>query len=231
MDTQGRIDRLLQILDRNGLATPILTLYAEGVKAKLQQARFGLKVLKDLVYLEDQPSILDGTTIPTAQDSLTVSEQVNFYCDCFWDFLRSALDILGQLINQVHSLGISERDVDFKTVADKIKSTASGSQLDKALDELRNSRAFKDLEDYRHCSTHRRPIYIETQTVTTAITGTPGYYSASSGRGAMVGRYLCTNPWDLTPRVDRGRRPVVEYCHSLLRRVETHIGKIVNSLT
>ncbi len=230
MDTQGRIDRLLQILDNQGLATPTSILYAEGVKSKLRQARFGLKMLKELVHLEDQPTTQDVTTIPTAQDSLTISEQVNFYCDCFWDFLRSALDILGQLINQVHSLGISERDVDFKTVADKIKSTASGSQLDKALDKLRNSHAFKDLEDYRHCSTHRRPIYIETQAVTTAITGTRGYYSATSMRRAMVGRYLCTNPWDLTPRVDKGRRPVVEYCDSLLKRIENHIDSIVNRI-
>ena len=42
--------------------------------------------------------------------------------------------------------------------------------------------------------------------------------------------YLRTYPWDLTPRVNRGRRPVVKYCELLLKRIENHIDTIVNSL-
>lgn len=231
MDTQHRIGRVLRRLDQKGLATPALTLYAEGVKLKLRQARFSLEMLKELVHLEDQPSVQDVTTNPTAQNLLTVSEQINFYCDSFWDFLRSALDILGQFINELHGLSINERDVDFKRVADKIKSTTPDSPLQKALGKLRNSYTLGQLEAYRHCSTHRRQTYIETHKTTDTITGTPGYYSGSSVQQTRVERYLCTNPRDSTPRISGGRRPVVNYCESLLRRIENHIDTIVNRLT
>jgi len=234
MDTQARIDRLLQKLHRNGRDTPTLILYAEGVKTKLRQARFSLKILRDLVHLEDEYSGQSGATGPTTLtglDSLTVSEQVNYYCDCFWDFLRSSLDILGQLINELHSLGIGERDVDFKTVVSKMESVAPGSPLEKALDALRNhSRAFKQLENYRHCSTHRRHIYIETKTVTEAVTGSPGYYAGTSASRSVTERYLCTNPWDVKPRVNGGKRPVVQYCELLLKQIEENIDKIVYHL-
>jgi hypothetical protein len=231
MDIQARIDRLLQNLQRSGRATPTLILYAEGVKAKLRQARFSLKMLRDLVHLEDEHSGQGGATGPTVLDSLTISEQVNYYCDCFWDFLRSALDILGQLINELQPLGITERDVDFKKVVSKMKTVAPGSPLEKALDALRNhNRAFKQLEDYRHCSTHRRHIYIETKTVTEAVTGSPGYYAGGSASRRVTERYLCTNPWDVRPRVNRGKRPVVEYCESLLTQIEENINKIVYHL-
>lgn len=229
IDTQGRIDRLLLRLQRGGLATPTGTLYAEGVKTKLRQAQFSLENLRRLEHLQDQPDTQDATTVSTAQVLPNVSEQVIFYCDCFWDFLRSALDITGQLVNELRSLGISERNVDIKRVASEIKSAAPGSTLDKALDELLNSSAFIQLEDYRHCSTHRRPIYIQTRTVTTSVTGTSGYYGSSEQR-TMVERYICTNPWDLTPRVRIGVRPVVRYCELLLRGIRQKIDTIVNRL-
>jgi len=233
MGTQDRIDRLLQKLRTSGRATPKSVLYAEGVKAKLRQARFSLKMLRDLVHLEDEPSGQGGTTGPSmlTADSLTVSEQVNFYCDCFWDFLRSALDILGQFINELHPLHISERDVDFKKVASEVKSIEPGSPLEKALDALRNhSRAFKQLENYRHCSTHRKHIYIETKKLTEEVTGSAGYYTGGSASRSVTERYLCTNPWDVKPRVNGGKRPVVEYCESLLKQIEKHVDKIVYHL-
>lgn len=228
IDTQGRIDRLLLRLQRGRLATPTATLYAEGVKTKLRQAQFSSENLRRLEHLQDQLHTQDGTTGPTAQVLLNVSEQVIFYCDCFWDFLRSALDITGQLINELRSLGINERNVDIKRVACEIKSTTRGSTLDKALDKLLNSSAFIQLEDYRHCSTHRRPIYIQTPTVTTSVTGTSGYYS--SDQRTIIERYICTNPWDLTPRVRVGVRPVVRYCESLLQGIRQKIDTIVNRL-
>jgi ribosomal protein S13 len=225
IDTESRIDRLLMRLQGIGVATPTTTLYAEGVKAKLRQARFSLENLRNLEH-----QVQDATTISTAQASLSVNEQVNFYCDGFWDSLRSALDILGQLVKELRSLGISERDVDIKRVANKIKSTAAGSPLDKALDELLNSSAFNQLEEYRHCSTHRRPIYIETRTVTTYTSGTPGYPLGSTEPWTIVERYICTNPWALKPRVYIGRRPVLGYNEQLLQRIRQKIDTVVNRL-
>jgi len=229
IDIQGRIDRLLLRLQQRGLATPRATLYAEGVKTKLNQAKFSLENLRRLERLQDQPDTQDATTISIGQALPNVSEQVIYYCDCFWDFLRSALDITGQLVNELRSLGISERNVDIKAVASAIKSRELGSTLDKALDELLNSSAFTQLEDYRHCSTHRRPIYIQTRTMTTSVTGTSGYYGSSDTR-IIVERNICTNPWDLKPRVRVGVRPVVGYCESLLQRIRGKLDTIINQL-
>ena len=89
--------------------------------------------------------------------------------------------------------------------------------------------AFTQLEDYRHCSTHRRPIYIQTRTMTTSVTGTSGYFGTSETR-VLVERNICTNPWDLKPRVRVGVRPVVGYCESLLQRIKQKLDTIINQL-
>lgn len=226
MDTRSRIDRLLRRLDDQVLSTPTKTLYATGVKTKLQQARFSLDHLRSLEYLIDSVAVPDETTAQSQPAS--VEERISYYCDCFWDFLRSSLDILGQLVNQICSLNMQENTVDLKRMAKALKREQQGSALDQVLDEFLQSRALKQLEEYRHCSTHRRPIYFETKKITRS-SGTPGYYSGGSA-GIILGRYLCTNPADLTPLADDSR-PIVSYCELLLQRIEKYIDRIVNSLT
>lgn len=226
IDTEGRIDRLLQRLHSGGLATSTTTLYSEGVKAKLRQAKFSLEKLRQLGPQEDQ--VQDATAGPVSQGLLDTSELVGFYCDSFWDSLRSALDILGQLINELRSLRINERKVDIKKVARKVHLTIPSSPLDKALDELLKSSAFTQLEEYRNCSMHRRLPFIQTRTVITSIRGTAGYaYSASSQQITIVERELCTNPWALRPKVRANQRPVVTYSERLLQRIRGKIDTIV----
>lgn len=229
MDTEKRIERLVARLNNRGLITPAITLYAEGVKTKIRQVYFSLEQLKQLEHIEDNPRLQGSTTGQTAPLLQSATEQVILFCDCFWDFLRSALDILGQLINQIHSLGIDETKLDIKIVSTKLNSTEQDSSLDQAVKKCINSNKFKVLEAYRHCSIHRRPVYVETRTTTTEITGTPGYYSGGS-QPATVERYLCKNPEDLQPTIGNCERPVVSYCESLLKTIENYIGSIVNSL-
>jgi hypothetical protein len=229
IDTEGRIDRLLRRLARRRPLTANDTLYAEAIKTKLREARFSLGNLRQLTPLGDQ--VQDATTIPNTQGLLSVSEQVAFYCTGFWDSLRSALDILAQFVNEICSLGISERDVDIKSVAEKVKSATPESSLGNGLDGLLNSSAFKQLEDYRNCSTHRRPPFIQTRTVTTSVTGTRGYnYSSSSQQRTVVERDLCSNPWARKPRVYPGKRPVVEYNEQLLQRIRRKIDAVISRL-
>ena len=229
LDTEDRMDRLLQRLRNRGRASDTIILYSEGVKTKLKQAKFSLETLRQLASQGAQ--VQSTTTGTTSQGILNADELVGFYCDSFWDSLRSALDILGQLINELRSLGISERQVDIKRVAGKVKSTALGSPLDKALDGLLNSSAFTQLEDYRHCSTHRRLPFILTWTISSSVTGTAGYaYSASSQGTTLVARDLSINPWDLRPRVRTGQRPVVVYSEKLLKRIRGRIDVIVTRL-
>lgn len=225
MTTNESMDKLLGRLNRRGLNTAKARLYAEGVKAKLQAARFALYNLGELEHVEEKPHVQDSTTAQTAQPLLTVEEKINFYCECFWDFLRSSLDILAQLINELRSLHMNERHVDFKQVAEELKNTIQGTSLEKAVNNCRRSRAFKNLEEYRHCSIHRRQVFILTRK--TEVTGTRAY---SAGISIITAeRYLCKNPWDLQPKVD-DKRPVVGYCERLLGSIEKCTKTIINQL-
>lgn len=229
MNTEERVDRLISRLSRINLITPAITLYAEGVKTKIRQVYFSLDQLKKLEHIEDDPGLQVSSTSPNTYLIQNTSEQVILYCDCFWDFLRSSLDILGQLINQIRSLNIDEKQLDIKVVSRKLDETEQNSLLDRTIKKCINSRKFKILEAYRHCSIHRRPVYVETQTTTMRITGTPGYYTAGS-QSPVVDRYLCINPEDLNPTIGNCERPLVTFCVSMLSSIEDHIASILYNL-
>lgn len=229
MTVDESIDTLLRRLTRKGLNTVTTRLYAEGIEAKLQASRFALENLKGLEHLEERAQVQDGTTTLTTQSLLTVEDKVNFYCECFWVFLRSSLDILAQLINELRSLNLNERHVDFKQVANGLKFNTQHTPLENAVNNCLKSDAFKNLEGFRHCSMHRRRVFIETRTHTTSTTGTRDYYNYAGTSVTTVERFLCKNPWDLQPRVD-GKRPVVGYCEYLLQAIERRMNTIVNRL-
>jgi hypothetical protein len=222
------IDNLLKRLERDDRSTPTLELYAEGIKMKLRQAAFSLDKLYDLEYKEDRTSFQDSST--GAEISiLTIDEEINYYCECLWDFLRSSLDIVAQLVNELKSLNIAEIEVDIKKVYKEVLSTMASSPLEKRMKKCLQSKAFKRLEEYRHCSTHRRPIYIEKAIHSISISGTAGYYGGTSTTSTRVFRYLCRNPWDLIPIVDDSR-PVIVFCADSSRKIEWHIASILNAL-
>ena len=227
MTANESMDKLLRRLSRRGLNTATANLYIEGVKAKLMAARFALENLRPLEHIEANAQVQDGTTVQPPQSLLTADDKVNFYCECFWDFLRSSLDILAQLVNELHPLNMNERQVNCKQVAKKLKSTQQGTLLEQAVSNCLRSDAFKHLEEYRHCSMHRRQVFIETRIHITSTTGTRGYYAGTSR--TTVERYICKNPWDLQPKVD-DKRPLVEYCEHLLQFIERRIRTIIDRL-
>lgn len=230
------IDNLVNRLGRRGLVTPTGRLYAEQVKAKLKNAQFSLENLKELEQLTEVTAIQDGSTAEFVQQTrsreqnlLSVKEKVNFYCECFWDFLRSSLDILAQLINDVQSLPLDEQSVDFKQVGNELNDRFRGFPLQRAVDNCRNSDAFETLEGYRHCSMHRRQVFIETTTHDITQEGTVGYYSGTSIKRTTYKSHLCNNPWDIEPVVDYNR-PVGRYCESLIRAIERRMVTIINRI-
>lgn len=220
IDTYRRIDRLITNIATTGIDTSKAIVYSEGLKAKLRQAEFALSNLKRLYNVPEQAN---------TQDYLTIEQQFSFFCDCFWDFLRSSIDIFAQLINEIKLLNIPEKQVDIKKVASKVNSEMTGTSLDVEIQSLLNSNTFKKLEDYRHCSTHRRPIYIETHTSVKTISGTLGYTSGTSGM-TTINRYLCVNPWELNPNMDNCSRPTHIYCETMLKRIKAKIDIIVNKM-
>lgn len=232
MEVEKKIGFLLKRIESGSQVAPETYLYTEGVKAKLGQCLFCLGRLRNLELLESEETMQDGASGPGMATVLTVDEEVSFYCESFWVSLRAALDILGQLINQLRVLGLNERNVDFKQVANRLGNIAGGTLLAKAVGRCIRSRGFKNLEEYRHCSMHRRQVYIEKRVLTIQTSGTPGYFSdsATSSLERKINiRCLCGNPWELTPVVDSGTT-VLASCENFMERIEDHIGTIIYHL-
>lgn len=230
MEVEDSINNLLRKLAHRGPVNPAAKLYAEQVRAKFRNTRYSLGKLIELERITVQVDVQDGSTGELGQETqLSVAERVNFYCECFWDFLRSSLDILAQLINEVRSMSLDERSVDFKQVGSELSGRFSGTDLQRAMENCKNSDEFKTLEDYRHCSMHRRQVFINTTTIEISHTGTAGYDARVGDKRISYRSFLCNNPWDITPVVDESR-PVVTYCEGLINKIGKRMVTIINRL-
>ena len=225
MTVEESIQTLLEKLAYRRLLTDKATLYARQVEAKFKNARYSLDKLREFGL----PVATGSSTASSAL--LDTDELINFYCDCFWDFLRSSIDVLAQLINERTSLGMDETDVDIKKVAAHPR-LASFAQLKTSVKYLLSLRVFKRLEQYRHCSMHRRQVYIKTIEQKESILGTRGY-SATTSDAEMPTyvSYLCRDPQDLTttPDVDDSRT-VDMFCQELLEKLQNQMVAIINRL-
>jgi hypothetical protein len=207
--------------------TPKVNLYSEGIKTKFYQARWSLNVLREI---EHAPNVEGSTTSQEAWNMISTNDKIVFFCECFWDFLRSSIDIASQLINELRlqPLKIDEEDVSFYKVRDKMEPSMSTTLLFKALESCRCSWAFKELNSYRHCSTHRRQVCIfEVPSSPSPLTRGYEYMSGSTTR--VMNRYLCSNPGSLRPRMSL-KRPVVAHNEKILNEIEKHLSTIVKRL-
>lgn len=223
MTVEESIKKLLEKLEHRQLSTPKATLYAQQVEAKFKNARYSLYKLQEL----KQPLVTDSSM--GSSTLLDNSELINFYCECFWDFLRSSIDILAQLINALAPAPLNEKAVDIKQVEANLNPTLH-PQLKTSVRYLLRIQAFKTLEHYRHCSTHRRQVYIKTIKQEESIFGTKGYdASTSETKQATYESYICRNPWDLEPNIDYSRT-LDAFCEELLKKVESQMVAIINRL-
>ena len=199
-----------------------LKLYAEGLKAKLRQVDFALAQLSQ--YQEQA----DGLTERTGSRAFSVTDQIQFYCDAFWTFLYSSLDVLAQVINQALELGLNEQEVSFKKIEGHLRSKEKGNRLQVLVTKCRNSRPYRNLDNYRNCSIHRRQIYIEEEL--RIVRHTPGYESATTtGPTVSVERLLCKDPLSLTPEPDR-RRKIPDYLEETREKIRNAIEDIVRAI-
>jgi len=198
-------------------------LYGEGVKSKLTQAEYSLAELQSYSNKSDE------STTTTNPEEATISDRVGFYCDAYWAFLYSALDVMAHLINQAQKLGMDEKDVSFKQIANRLRSgTLKNSNLQKKVEALLRSNAFKNLDAYRNCSTHRRQIYyIEEVKI---VKHTAGYYSTSTGEVRSVERIICDNPLQVKPKITQNRK-IPEYMIKTQTKIHQSIMGIVKNIT
>ena len=230
MDLDTRIDRLLRRLENRGFATDKAQIYANGVKEKMSQVDYALSRMQYLQTLEMYDATTRSSTTSLEVNSrINTSDQIGFYCDSIWDFLWSAIDIMSQLVNIVLGLRITEHRVYFTKVASILSTRYQGTTITARVLELQRSLALKQLKGYRHCSTHRRPVYIETRVITTTISGRASYRSLITEPVTQtVSRLLCDNPTRLVPKV--GGREVISYCRRLRRQIDDKISRIINQL-
>ena len=229
---ESKIDDVIVRRNRAGLDSSIAAIYTEGIKFKLKASRYCLYQIKRLEFQPDTPAANTGATGVPAPIFITRLEELAIYTEHFWNSMRSCFDLIGQLINITESLGKDEKNIDIKQIYQAIKTPPiSNPQLVKALQESLDNLYFKDLESYRHCISHRRPICIQTYTTQTVVSQTAGYYvSGSTAAPARVERYLCINPSSLAPRIIRGKRPIGKYCDSMYERLEFRVSRIIGQL-
>lgn len=218
------IDTLSRKLKQRGLWTNKANMYSEAVKAKFHQTRWSLDVLREI---ENVPNI-EGSTTSDVFGRISTNDKIIFFCESFWDFLRSSIDIAAQLINELLPLKIDEDEVSFYAVRDKMSPTMSATPVFKALRSCERSWAFKELNSYRHCSTHRRQVCIFELPVSSPqpLTRVYEYMSKST---TSFNRYLCSNPSILRPRPSL-KRPLVAHNEQILEEIEKRLSSIVNRL-
>lgn len=225
---ESAIDALLQKLRHRRLWTNKANMYSEAVKAKFYQARWSLDVLREIEHFPNEEGDITSSDVFSRK---SIDEKVVFFCECFWDFLRSSIDILAQLVNELRLSGqIDETEVSFWKVFNTIESTPtlSATPLFKALRSCKRSWAFKELNLYRRCSTHRRQVCIFGLPV---INPQPlgRVYEYMSTSTTTINRYLCSNPSSLHPRSSM-KRPLVARNEQILKEIEKRLSTIVNRL-
>jgi len=195
-----------------------IQLYSEGLKAKMKQAEFALDSIKSFEQQSDQ------STSSTANNALSISEKIEFYCDAFWTFLYSSLDVLAQIINQALKLKLDEKHVSFKYVEKILCQKHSNLKIQKSFTACKKSNPYKNLDDYRNCSIHRRQIYIKEERKT--VRHTAGYKTTTAALEENIQRTLCDNPLQLSPRTKQQRK-IPDYMEDSKNKLFAHIAKIL----
>jgi len=220
------IDSLLQRLEHSELLTEKAKLYSVATKVKFAQARWSLEILREMEHL---PDIKGDATSQDILSRISTTEKIVFICECFWDFLRSSIDIEAQIVNELKSLNLDEDNVSLSAVRAKMMPTLSMTLLFKALINCERSWAFNELNSYRHCSTHRRQVEIFQLPSSPSPQPITGVYAYMDGFASGMNRYLCVNPSCLRPQANL-KKPLVEHNERILKEIERRLSTIINRL-
>lgn len=198
------------------------------MKTKILQTEIALDRLKQFGEKTDE------SISSTGEDSFLIRDQVAFYCDSFWVFLYSSLDVLAQIANQCMKLDYSEDEVSYKKLKGKFNSETKYKGIYTKWRKCLDSKAFKNLERYRNCSVHRRQICIFEDSTSTKIT--PGYSSSVASNIQSVVRTLCDNPYELNPKkrntktiplyLQNNKTTIMRYIVDILKEIENEMRKL-----
>lgn len=226
MDVNSSIDNLLGKCTSTNISQKRrrnrIEIYARGLQSKLKQVQFAFN------KLQTAHNPLETETTSSIEEVLSRREQIEFYADCFWTFLHSAFEILAQIINQIRDLNFDEESVSFKNIKKKMESKFPNDKVTQRLMRVEKSYTYININKYRHCSLHRRPIMIicdeRKRSMTTA-------YDLADTTGAMVEiqSLICDDPLFLNPKFHQ-KRDLIEYSEKTLERAEKQIVDILKDL-
>jgi hypothetical protein len=130
------------------------------------------------------------------------------------------------------NLRLSEKDVSFSKVKGKLQgSRYLATNVSKAYRDCYKSFVYRNLDKYRNCSNHRREIFIEEDSSSRSVTGTPGYTTTTStvGSSKTVIRTLCDDPLTHKPKTASNRK-VPDYMVETKQKIEKFIAEIVKKI-
>lgn len=195
-------------------------MYAEGLRSRLDQIKYCLGQIETL----EGP--VRGQTSSQEDPAIDDELRAEFYCDSFWTWVYSALDILGQIINQTENLGMDENKVNFNQVIKKLHTSSQSHPVLFHLDNMNKSHVRKWMVSYRNCANHRRPICIwherHEQNITRA-------YQTSTGPVVQIVRYICDHSVALKPNPQR-REELIPRCDRALKLFQKRLTPIIKNL-
>jgi hypothetical protein len=202
-----------------GESTPIanlINLYSTGLISKMKNAEYALSKLNEFCTQIDSL---------TSTSPFTVLDKVHFHLDSFFAFLYSSFDVVAQVINQKSKLNIDENKVAFRRLKTILNQNHPGIPIQILINRISNSNFFKLLEKYRHCSTHRRQICIQSQK--TEISLTRGY--SATIPMTKVSHMLCDDPLTINPKFTK-KREIITYCENCFKRTQKEVIQILKKL-
>ena len=200
-----------------------IRIYSSGVIRKLVNAEYALKQIENL------PNFPTQSTSTTGDINTSDETKLYFYVDSFFAFLYSCYDVIAQVINQKKNLDFDEEDVTFFKIKGKLVKNHLGLSLTTFLEKIVKKRYFINLRKYRHCSTHRRQIFIKESSERI-----PSEYGSSdeitvAGTYEITTRTLCDNPYELNPKIKQ-EREVKRYSNWILKNAKIDILKIMEEI-
>jgi len=197
-----------------------LKIYVLGLEDRLNQVDYCLSVLKTLSGSSTE------TTSTTASITIDINKRAEFYCDTFWTWVYSSLDILAQIINQAENLKLDEERVSFDIILKHIKDKHLNPRALPVLESIKKSNLYAWIKGYRNCANHRRPICLwhERKTVTQTKS-----YETSSGPIERVVRYICDHKVTLKPK-EKMRKDLLQRCEKANLRLTDYVEKTLNKL-
>ena len=118
--------------------------YTGGASSKFDEARFCL------------------TQIHKIKKGQHGEVELQFYTDAFWWVSWTTLEMLGQVVNVTEQLGLQEHGVSFHKIWERITNSGrtTTSRLASRLDRIKNGTLRSWICGYRHCASHRRPVFV-----------------------------------------------------------------------